>query len=88
MAYHALRRKRESDAAVSKLIKLYGGTAAYQVAEAYGYRGDVERAFTWLERAYIQRDGALVNVKTDPLLTSLHADRRFPAFLKKMRLPG
>ena len=40
-----------------------------------------------LERAYKQRDGGLAEMKGDPLLRNLHGDPRWPAFLKKMRLP-
>jgi serine/threonine protein kinase len=61
--------------------------AAYQVAEIYGYRGETDKAFEWLERAYKQRDGGLSQMKGDPLLRSLHSDPRWHAFLKKMKLP-
>jgi hypothetical protein len=44
----------------------------------------VDAAFLWLERAYAQRDGGLSGVKTNPLLRSLHGDRRWVGFLKKM----
>ena len=87
MAYHALGRKKESDAALAELIGKYGDTAAFQVAEAYGYRGEVDRAVEWLERSYTQRDGALVGVKGDPLLKNLERDPRYAVFLRKMRLP-
>src|ERR1043166_6595585 len=50
------KRVAESDAALQELIAKAGETAAYQVAEAYGYRNDKDRAFEWLERARQQRD--------------------------------
>jgi adenylate cyclase len=43
-------------------------------------------AFTWLDRAYEQRDGGLVFIKGDPILRDLERDPRYAAFLKKMRL--
>jgi hypothetical protein len=43
--------------------------------------------FEWLERAYAQRDIRLTEIKGDPLLRRLESDPRYPAFLKKMRLP-
>jgi len=37
-------------------------------------------AFSWLERAYKQHDPDLVDVRFDPLLTSLRGDPRYEAF--------
>jgi serine/threonine-protein kinase len=82
-----LGRKEESEAALAKLIEKFRDTAAFQVAEVYGFRGEADQAFEWLERAYVQREGALVGIKGNPLLKSLERDPRYAAFLKKMRLP-
>jgi len=54
----------------------------------YAFRGEADRAFEWLERAYAQRDSGLAEMKGDPLLKSLERDPRYAAFLKKMRLPA
>lgn len=70
-----------------ELVQKYQDVSGYQIAEAYGYRGDREHTLQWLERAYDERDSALVGVKTDPLLNSMHEDPRYAEFLKKMRLP-
>ena len=86
LAYHALGRKRESNRALADLISNSRAIAAFQIAEVYAFRGEVDAAFQWLERAYIQHDGALVFIKGDPLLASLEHDPRYAAFLKKMRL--
>jgi hypothetical protein len=51
------------------------------------FRGEADRAFEWLERAYAQRDGGLTEMKGNPLLKNLERDPRYAAFLKKMRLP-
>jgi adenylate cyclase len=54
----------------------------------YAFRGEANRAFEWLERAYSQRNGGLSEMKGDPPLKSLERDPRYAAFLKKMRLPA
>ena len=59
---------------------------AYQIAEAYGYRNDKDHAFEWLERARRQRDAGLPGLRTDTLLTNLHDDPRWDAFLRTMGL--
>jgi TolB-like protein len=87
MAYYALGRKKESDAALSELVTKYHASDAYQIAEVYAFRNQSGEAFEWLDRAYAQRDSGLVGTKMDPLLKSLHNDPRYAAFLKKMRLP-
>lgn len=60
--------------------------SANLVAEVYAARGEVDRAFEWLERAYAQRDPGLAEMKAAPYLRSLHGDQRWVAFLKKMGL--
>jgi tetratricopeptide (TPR) repeat protein len=87
IAYYALRRKKESDAALRELIAKYHESGAYQIAEVHAFRNQPDEAFEWLERAYAQRDGGLIETKVDPLLKSLHNDPRYAAFLKKLNFP-
>ena len=87
IAYYALGREKESDAALSELIAKYHASAAYQIAEVYAFRNQSDEAFEWLDRAYAQRDDGLAETKVDPLLKSLHKDPRYAAFLKKIHLP-
>jgi TolB-like protein/Tfp pilus assembly protein PilF len=83
---HTLGHKAESDKALDQLIKDHGHAAAYQVAEAYCWRGENERGFEWLERAYVQRDPGLSHTATDSFFKPLHGDPRWRPFLVKMRL--
>jgi TolB-like protein/DNA-binding winged helix-turn-helix (wHTH) protein/Tfp pilus assembly protein PilF len=88
MAYYALGRKKEADAALSEFIAKYHAVAAFQIAEVYALRNQPDEAFEWLDRAYAQRDSGLIVTKVDPLLKSLRNDPRYAAFLKKIRLPA
>jgi hypothetical protein len=45
IAYHALGRKKESDAALSKLITKYNARMAYQIAEVHAFRNQSDEAF-------------------------------------------
>jgi len=83
---HALGRRMESDAAVQTVIDDYGWTAAYQVAEVFAYRGEIESAFDWLEKAYAQRDPGVTMSARDPYLKPLHTDPRWRPFLERMNL--
>jgi adenylate cyclase len=82
----AQKRVEESDATLAELTKNDAETAAYQIAEVYAYRNEKDRAFEWLERARGQRDPGLASLRKDPLLTNLHDDPRWNAFLRTMGL--
>ncbi|HEX3631630.1 MAG TPA: adenylate/guanylate cyclase domain-containing protein, partial [Casimicrobiaceae bacterium] len=88
LARHSLGHKEESDAAVAQLIERHGNEAAYQVAETYAWRGEPDRVFEWLERAYTQRDPGLSMTSSDRFFRPVHDDRRWPPFLKKMGFPS
>jgi len=84
LAEHTLGHAEASGRAMEKLIAEHGHAAAYQIAEAFAWRGESERAFEWLDRAYVQRDPGLAHSFTDPFFKALHGDPRWPAFMKKM----
>jgi TolB-like protein/DNA-binding winged helix-turn-helix (wHTH) protein/tetratricopeptide (TPR) repeat protein len=88
VVYHALGREHESNSALAELIAKHDKDSAYQIAEAYAFRGELDKAFEWLERAYKQRDPGVSSVKADPLLKNLRHDPRYFELLKKMRLPA
>lgn len=87
LAYYVVGRHEEADKALKKLIATHQGDAAYQIAEAYTFRGEIDKAFEWLDRAYRQRDPGLPELKTGPLMRSLRQDPRYTELLKKLRLP-
>jgi serine/threonine protein kinase/Tfp pilus assembly protein PilF len=87
IVYHALGKKKEADDKLTDLIKSDANDAAYQIVEIYAYRGENDKAFEWLERAYNQRDGGCSEIKGDPLMRNIVKDPRYAAFMKKMKLP-
>jgi len=48
--------------------------------------GNKDKAFTWLDRAYQERAGALPFVKVDPRLAPLRSDPRFHSLLRRLGL--
>jgi TolB-like protein/Tfp pilus assembly protein PilF len=84
--HHAARRQSDADTALRELIAKYAELAPYQVSHIYAARSEGDLAFAWLERAYVQRDTGLADMKVEPLFRSLHADPRWGAFLRKMGL--
>ena len=86
-ALHDLGRTAEAQRLINELIARHGHDGAFQIAEAYAWFGHLDKAFEWLDRAYVQRDGGLRAVKYSPLLRGLRGDPRYAALLKKMNLP-
>jgi serine/threonine protein kinase/Tfp pilus assembly protein PilF len=85
-AFYSLGRKKESDAALAELIAKYRSQQPFLIAAVFAFRGEADRAFEWLERAYTQRDGGLTQIKIFPL-KKLEHDPRYAALLNKMHLP-
>ena len=87
IVYSAMNRRAESDATLNQLVKAYADEAPYQIATVHAYRGEIDDAFRWLERARRARDSTLSGIKADPLLRRLVSDPRFGELLWKLRLP-
>ena len=84
MAYHALGRKADSDAALAALIAKYEKDGPSNIAGVYAYRGEADKAFVWLDKAVEYGDGGLGEIVTDNLFDKIHADPRWLAFLRKI----
>jgi hypothetical protein len=52
-------RKVDSDSALAHVEEKYRDAGAFGVAEMRAFRGEVDQAFRWLDRAYIQRNAEL-----------------------------
>jgi TolB-like protein/Flp pilus assembly protein TadD len=84
MAYHALGRESESNAALAKAIEVSEQTAAYNIAFTLAFRGEADRAFEWLDKAVQYRDPGLSYVANMPLFANIHNDSRWPPFLENL----
>jgi TolB-like protein len=87
LAAYTLGQREESQRALDYLIKNRADTLAFQIAEIYAWRGELDPAFKWLDQAYAQHDGGLATIKEDRLLAKLRGDPRYTALLEKMGLP-
>jgi tetratricopeptide (TPR) repeat protein len=59
----------------------------FYIAATYAYLGETESAFEWLEKAFEEREGFLVHLKTDPHFNKLHADVRFQDLVRRIGIP-
>lgn len=88
VAFFALGNLKEAGVALASLEGTFRDNAPFQIAEVYAFRGDADRAFEWLDRAYDRRDAGLTEMKASRLLSALHGDRRWSALLERMKLPA
>ena len=87
MTLFASGHKPESDLRLTEAIRQNGDSWPSEIARVYAFRGEKDKAFEWLDRAFIYRDEDLFTIKDDPLFKTLEADPRYKAFLRKMNLP-
>jgi TolB-like protein len=85
MAYFALGRRADSDAALAQMVKNHADHHAGEIAFVFAFRGESDEAFRWLDRAYAQKESNLAGIKSERRI--LDGDPRYKAFLKKMNLP-
>jgi len=84
MAYHALGRKADSDAALAALIAKWEKESPYNIAYVYAYRGEADKVFAWLDKAVEYGDPGLGSIVTETLFDKIHADPRWLGFLRKV----
>jgi len=84
LAQHTRGDAVASSSALRRLIDEGGSAVSFQIAAAHAWRGEVDAAFAWLERAYRERDPGLGESVAYPLLRALHGDPRWPALMRKM----
>jgi TolB-like protein/DNA-binding winged helix-turn-helix (wHTH) protein len=83
VTHHALGDSAEADEAFAEVIRNYG---AYEIAQVYGYRGDVDKTFEWLDR-HLENNGRFPPfVLGETAFRSIHSDRRWRPFLEKLGL--
>ena len=87
IVYYALGKKAESAAALKLAVETDGNDWPAGIARIYAYRGELDQALAWLERAYASKDVDLYTIRHSPLITKLEGDARYKAFLRKMNLP-
>ena len=85
MAEHSLGHEDRSKAALDALIALPAPPPVW-IAAVYGWRGERDQAFSWLDRAVAERNYFVRNVRYDGILAKLRDDPRYAAFLSKVGL--
>jgi Flp pilus assembly protein TadD len=87
LAHQASGNQAAADAALQQLIEKHSEKAPLSIAIAYGYRGDADKVFEWLERSYAQREPRLVVALGQAMLKPYRTDPRFIALCQRIRVP-
>ena len=82
LAYYKLGQNTEFQSAFAELQEQWGGIWPSSVAQVYAWSGDVDTAFTWLEKE-LEVSGNLRGQGEDPFLANLHQDARWQTLLEK-----
>jgi serine/threonine protein kinase/Tfp pilus assembly protein PilF len=84
IVFHLAGNREASDADLAELTRTSADSAAYQLGVMCAVRGEIDDAFAWLDRAFLQRDSGLGLARREPLLKPLHADPRWAALMSRM----
>jgi TolB-like protein/tetratricopeptide (TPR) repeat protein len=84
--YHSTGQVENADNALNKLVDQYAEGNTYQIAEVYAMRGEIDQAFTWLERAFAERDPGVTHANVNPRFRPLRDDARWASLLSKIAL--
>jgi len=84
--YWKAGRRAEADAALAELEAKHATDSAFQIAAIYAIRGDIEAAFSWIDRGIDQHDAGMNQIAAEPIFEPLHADPRWPAALRRIGL--
>jgi serine/threonine-protein kinase len=79
--------RQAADAALADLIANGRNQLDYQIAEVYAVRGEIDKAFEWLQISFDNHDTGTLTLLVDPLLRGLHDDPRYKNLVAKLGLP-
>ncbi|HEY3156507.1 MAG TPA: protein kinase [Candidatus Eisenbacteria bacterium] len=84
LVYFQLGQRSESDQALADLVAKHSINAPYQIAAVHASRGDVEAAFSWLDRAIAEKDAGAAQTRCERVFRVMHADPRWIPLMRKL----
>jgi TolB-like protein/DNA-binding winged helix-turn-helix (wHTH) protein len=83
IVHHAIGNEAVADEALADVIENAG---PYPIAKVYGYRGDIDKTFEWLDYMLEYSDYYPIWILTETAFRSVHLDPRWESFLEKLGL--
>lgn len=87
MAYQALGKRAEADHELSKFKAIAGNSAAYNYAEIYAQRAEIEQGLQWLKKAEELDESTLNIMRSDWMVDPLRDRPEFKAIEGKLYGP-
>jgi tetratricopeptide (TPR) repeat protein len=84
MIHHSLGHKAEADRALQEAIARFGNELPLEIAWTFAYRGQIERAFEWLDKAIAVQEAGIAESVLYPFFDNLHGDPRWLPVLRKL----
>jgi serine/threonine-protein kinase len=81
------KKQAQAEAKIALVKDEYGDAASYQYAQIYAQLGNIDQAFTALDRAWQIRDSGLQWTKVDAMLDPLRRDPRLGALIERLGFP-
>jgi tetratricopeptide (TPR) repeat protein len=79
-------RRTESDQALAELEAEHFTRAPYQIATVRASRGEVDAAFSWLDRGIAEKDSGVVQSRCERIFRGIHQDPRWIPLMRKLGL--
>ena len=88
LIWYARGDKAQARSTLDEMIRKDGKDGPGLVAEVYGYEGELDQAFAWLDRAIASRDTTVTTLYESPInLQPLIRDPRITAVCRRVGLP-
>jgi adenylate cyclase len=87
VTHYALGNMTKADEYLAESIALHAGSGPYAIAKVYGFRGEADKTFEWLDDM-VQKNGFPTFILGDTALRSVYSDPRWPPFLAELGLLG
>jgi TolB-like protein len=85
---YARGEREQADAALQKLIEEAGDRSPVRIAAVYGFRGEADKMFEWLDRAYEWREPVLISaLAMNAEFARYRSDPRLVALCGKIGIP-
>jgi len=86
ITHYALGNAAKADEYLAESIESFKGHNTFPIARIYGYRGDVDKTFEWLNHMLENSDYYPTFILGDTAFQSVHSDPRWPSFLERLGL--
>jgi tetratricopeptide (TPR) repeat protein len=86
ITYYALGDPTKADEYLAELVENSADTSAYWIAGIYGYRGEADKTFEWLNHMVESNQQFQTFILGNSALRSVHSDPRWQPFLEKLGL--